>query len=210
MTATTSASSPELLVLHFLKLKSVASAEALATMTGVPVDEVRAVADGAVAAGSALVKEGRLAGYRLTPDGVARVAALLREDVADPQRVAALEEVYQAFLPLNERLKVVTTAWQLRDGAPNDHADAGYDAQVVGDLAAIAGEATAALRAAAARLARVGVYADRLEAALTRVRAGENAAFARPMADSFHDVWMELHADLLASLHRERSAADGH
>ena len=101
MTATTT-SSPEMLVLHFLRLKTLASAEALAGMTGLPVDDVRQVAAAALDAGLATVREGRLSGYRLTPEGVARAAALLAEDVADPARVAALEAVYAAFLPLNE------------------------------------------------------------------------------------------------------------
>jgi hypothetical protein len=48
----------------------------------------------------------------------------------------------------------------------------------------------------------------RLAAALDRVRGGEVAAFARPMADSYHDIWMELHQDLLLSAGRERGAAD--
>lgn len=202
-------SSPEMLVLHFLKLKMLASDAALAAMTGLPEDDVRKVATAAVDAGLATVREGRMSGYKLTPDGVQRAATLLADDVADPARVEALEAVYAAFLPLNERLKVVTTAWQLRDGAPNDHTDAAYDAGVVDDLAAVSDDACAALESATG-LARLGVYAGRFRSAVARVRAGENAAFARPMADSFHDAWMELHADLLASLHRERSAADGH
>lgn len=203
-------SDPEMLVLHFVKLKHLAPAPALAAMTGLPEDEVRTLADAAVAAGLATVREGRVSGYRLTPEGAARAADLLVADVADPARTAALEEVYTAFLPLNDRLKVVTTAWQLRDGQPNDHSDAGYDAAVVDDLAAISEGIGTVLDAAADRLARLGVYSGRFHAAVQRVRAGEHAAFARPMAQSFHDAWMELHADLLASLHRERSEADGH
>jgi hypothetical protein len=39
---------------------------------------------------------------------------------------------------------------------------------------------------------------------------GDTAAFARPMSHSYHDVWMELHEDLLLTLGRERDAADGH
>lgn len=204
------ASSPELLVLHLLRIKRLAPAQTLARTTGLPEEEVRQVADQAVAAGLAVVKEGRIGGYKLTPEGTARAAELLGADVAAPGRVAALEQVYQAFLPLNERLKEVTTAWQLRDGEPNDHTDAGYDARVVDDLAEVSDRAGAVLRQAGAELARMAVYADRFDAAVARVRAGEHAAFARPLADSFHDAWMELHADLLASLGRERSAADGH
>ncbi len=57
-------------------------------------------------------------------------------------------------------------------------------------------------------LPRSAAYQNRLTAALDRVRGGDTAAFARPMADSYHDIWMELHQDLLLSAGRERGAAD--
>ena len=57
-------------------------------------------------------------------------------------------------------------------------------------------------------LLRFAAYQVRLTAALDRVRGGDTAAFARPMADSYHDIWMELHQDLLLSAGRERGAAD--
>jgi hypothetical protein len=57
-------------------------------------------------------------------------------------------------------------------------------------------------------LPRSAAYQNRLTAALDRVRGGNTAAFARPMADSYHDIWMELHQDLLLSAGRDRGAAD--
>jgi len=30
------------------------------------------------------------------------------------------------------------------------------------------------------------------------------------MSGSYHDLWMELHQDLMCTLGRERTAADGH
>ena len=30
-----------------------------------------------------------------------------------------------------------------------------------------------------------------------------------PLSDSYHDVWMQLHEDLLLTLGRDRSTADG-
>ena len=41
------------------------------------------------------------------------------------------------------------------------------------------------------------------------MRAGDPAGFARPLTNSYHDVWMELHEDLLVSLDLTRSGADG-
>ncbi|WP_232681743.1 hypothetical protein [Nocardioides sp. R-C-SC26] len=41
-----------------------------------------------------------------------------------------------------------------------------------------------------------------------RLRSGDNGAFARPMYNSYHDIWMELHEDLIVSLGRTRGSHD--
>jgi hypothetical protein len=56
---------------------------------------------------------------------------------------------------------------------------------------------------------RFGCYQARLAAALAAFGGGDNDALARPMTGSYHDVWMELHEDLLATLGRERTSDDG-
>jgi len=48
----------------------------------------------------------------------------------------------------------------------------------------------------------------RVIAALEAVQAGDHERLAAPLRDSYHDVWMELHQDLLLSLDRQRTAAD--
>lgn len=53
-------------------------------------------------------------------------------------------------------------------------------------------------------------YSGHLEAALEPVKAGDAALFARSMYDSYDDIWMELHNDVVLSLGRERGAADEH
>ena len=52
-------------------------------------------------------------------------------------------------------------------------------------------------------------YRDRLRTAVDRVRAGEREWFDKPLIDSFHTVWFELHEDLLATLGLERAAETG-
>ncbi len=44
--------------------------------------------------------------------------------------------------------------------------------------------------------------------ALDAFRGGDDDALAKPLSGSYHDVWMELHEDLLATLGRERTDAD--
>jgi hypothetical protein len=51
-------------------------------------------------------------------------------------------------------------------------------------------------------------YGRRLSRALARVQAGDGDGFTRPLTNSYHDVWMELHEDLVATLGLVRTAAD--
>ena len=150
----------------------------------------------------------------LTKEGRAAHPALLAEAVTDAER-DGVGRTYDAFIPVNQRFKEVCTRWQVRPGPdgseePNDHADEAYDAAVVGELGSIHDDAVKALAPAAEASPRFGRYGERFEAALDRVRGGDQAAFARPMSHSYHDVWMELHQDLLLTLGRERDASDGH
>jgi hypothetical protein len=52
-------------------------------------------------------------------------------------------------------------------------------------------------------------YPVRLHSAFERFQGGDRDALARPLSGSYHDVWMELHQDLLVSLGRQRAEADG-
>lgn len=202
-------SADDLLVLHVLRVKGATPPATLTELTGLDPSAVNAVLTTAVVFGHAVAKEGRQLTYRLTPEGKEAAAKLLREGTT-PEDTAVADAVYEAFLPLNTELKALTTDWQLRDGEPNDHLDPTYDAAVVVRLAAVSDAIGAALPSADGPLARIARYRPRFASALARVQAGELAAFARPLADSFHDAWMELHQDLLLTLDRQRDASDGH
>ena len=199
----------DLLVLHTLRVKGMCTPETLAGLTGLDPTQVGGALTTAVVSGLATIKEGRMVVYRLTPDGKTAAEKMLRE-ATDPAATAMAEKLYEAFIPLNDELKALTTDWQMRDGEPNDHSDPAYEAAVIDRLAAVAVAISAALPQSSDPLGRMARYRDRFDSAVARVRAGDNAAFARPMADSFHDAWMELHQDLLFTLGRERSSADGH
>jgi hypothetical protein len=167
-----------------------------------------------VADEQAKLRTGRVSGYALTAAGRAAHASLLDEQVTEAER-AGLGVAYEAFLPLNDRFKNVCTRWQTRpgpDGAheTNDHTDPDYDAGVIDELVAVHKDITDGLTPAVEDSPRFGRYPDRFTAALDRVRGGDPAAFTRPMTGSYHDVWMELHQDMLLTLGRERGAADGH
>ena len=56
----------------------------------------------------------------------------------------------------------------------------------------------------------VGVPASFDEAALARLHAGDKDWFTKPLIDSYHTVWFQLHEDLLTTLGIERSQEGAH
>jgi hypothetical protein len=56
-----------------------------------------------------------------------------------------------------------------------------------------------------AALERYTPYLPRFETALAKLGAGELEWFTKPLIDSYHTVWFELHEDLLSTLGIERS-----
>lgn len=207
MTATTETDLVE--VLHALRVKGLTSDAVLAEMTGCPADTLGQTVAELVDTGLAKRREGRMAGTMLTPAGRDKYDQLRSAHSRDDDQIRADATLYEQFLPINTDFKQVCAAWQMRDGdTPNDHSDADYDASVVADLAERHERVSEILTAAAAATPRWARYRRRLTAALEKVQAGDNAAFARPMYDSYHDIWMELHQDLLLTVGRERGAGD--
>ena len=97
--------------------------------------------------------------------------------------------------------------WQLRDGQPNDHADDPYDRDVVARLDALHSHVTPIVEAMAGVLRRLGPYAPRLDGVRRRlVVDGEELMFTGVMCGSYHDVWMELHEDLIVNQGIDRAA----
>jgi pyruvate,orthophosphate dikinase len=152
--------------------------------------------------------------FQLTEAGKERGAELMaadREAWGQDRAEAGLE----GFLPLDARMKVVVTAWQMReeDGQPvvNDHSDEEYDAAVLADFARLAGEADEWIAPLCEELPRLAAYRTRLSDAAGRVAGGDPAYIASPRVDSYHNVWFELHEDLihLAGRTREDEVAAG-
>ena len=201
-------SDPRLVVLHTLAVKGVGSVEAVSTATALPATDVVALLDELREAGSVEHREGMPAGWSLTPVGRKERDVLLAEELDVAGARTAVEAAYHRFRPINAELLAVFTAWQLRDtggaAVANDHADADYDGAVVRRLVDLDARARPVLADLAAVLARFGAYRPRLDHALRRVVAGEGDWFTRPLIDSYHTVWFELHQDLLDTLGIER------
>jgi DNA-binding MarR family transcriptional regulator len=194
-------------VLHGLRLKGFATPDAVAASIGVKAPAVSKELTALKAAGLVERREGRVSGFVLTDEGRSEASALVEAELVASGAKALLEETLHGFAPLNDELLEVCTAWQLRDvhrNIENDHSDAAYDREVIARLVAVNASVTPVLSTLKTALARFGSYQKRLDAAVAKVKRGERDWFAKPMIESYHTVWMELHEDLLVTLQIER------
>jgi DNA-binding MarR family transcriptional regulator len=203
------AHSTRLLVLHALRLRSVAPADEVARRYSLDDTTVAEVLDRAVELGWVRRSEGVLSGYTLTVAGRTEGARLLDEELTAAGSRAAIEAGYHEFMTMNGELLAICTDWQVMvvDGVEvvNDHLDAERDGAIVARLDVLAARTGPVLQQLAAALARFEGYGSRLAAAHERIIGGETEWLTRPTIDSYHTVWFELHEDLLATLGRRRS-----
>jgi hypothetical protein len=199
------ASDPRFLVLHALRIKGFAKSDVLAELSGLPIEDVEGELAGLAHEGLALFREAR-ALWQLTPDGRSAHGPLLAADASRDGLREGLRARYEEFLALNGRFKELCGDWQLRNGAPNDHSDALYDRQVVDRLSAIDAAVQPLCHTWAGVAGRFAPYGPRLAHVVRRVEAGESNLFTGVMCGSYHDVWMELHEDLILTLGIDRSA----
>ncbi|MFF0710387.1 PEP-utilizing enzyme [Gordonia sputi] len=184
-------------VLHATRVRGFATAEQIATSTGLEISLIEQCLTEAVEAGFVKQLTGRISGARLTPAGRARLLLLTQKEVGETEKTG-LSCAYDAFLAPNREFKALTTQWQ---------SDKDLDAVLAG-LDRIHGEVNRIVGDASAASARFGNYRGRFDDALARFRDGDESALARPMSESYHDIWMELHEDLLATLGRQRGDHD--
>lgn len=184
-------------VLHALKLRGVADLPAIRDMTGYDDTVVGEVLGTLVEAESVRQRTGRVGGYALTQAGRELHGTLLAQDTDDAV-VASAERAYDEFLPVNGTFKQLCTEWQSGDDR----------AAVLDRLGQIHDRLAPSLEEVGRGIPRFCRYGDRLDDRLARIRDGDADAFLKPMTGSYHDVWMELHADLLLAARRERGAHD--
>jgi DNA-binding MarR family transcriptional regulator len=203
-------SADRLLVLHGLRLKGFAEASNLGSLYGIDGDDVDVALKDLASDGLVLRRDGRVSGWSLTPEGREVEAKLLGEELERSGARPAIEGAYQRFHPVNRDLLDVCTAWQLKsvDGTQmiNDHADVAYDTETIGRLAEVHAAAAPVVADLGAALPRFERYGPRLAHALANVEAGRTEWFTKPLLDSYHTVWFELHEDLLSTLGVQRGS----
>jgi hypothetical protein len=192
-------------VLNVVALKKMASAAALASVTGLPASQVTdrlefLAALGLVEtmAGSALPSDSAEAA--LTESAAEHYAALR----ADPAVIALAD----GFEDVNTRLLAAMSAWQQVDiggqKVANDHADSAYDDRIITRIDRLVQRLEPLLDALSRYDQRFAGYRQRFAAALGAIDEGRHELVSSPTADSVHTIWFEFHEDLLRTLGRAR------
>jgi hypothetical protein len=205
-------SSPELLVLHGLRVKGMADIEAVAQRFALDPDLVHELLLDYEAFGwISRVSFADINGWALTRAGRAENERRLSVELDQTGARSEVVATHDVFIALNSGLLAAVTNWQIRPdradpSAANDHTDWRWDERVLDDLRGLQRQLRPVCEQLAAALQRFTGYAERYSAALERVDRGERAWVAQPKIDSCHTVWMELHEDLLATLGLKRGS----
>ncbi|MGW8815626.1 MarR family transcriptional regulator [Gordonia terrae] len=198
----------ELAILRIVSIKGRVAPESITESLGIDAATVSREIESLTEAG---YLKGTEAAVRITPEGRERCRALVvdEHDGADASEVAA---IYEEFCEFNTELKSLITRWQMRDDeTPNDHTDRDYDHDVLTHLHKLHVSVLPLTERIAAVAPRLAHYGRRLKAADEKISLGESIYVARPITDSYHTVWFELHEDLigLAGLTRAEEASAG-
>lgn len=193
------------LVMHGLAVKKLAPAKGIADVLGIAESDVTPFVEALVAAGDAVSARGS---FMLTPRAQTELKDSYADVYAELRGNASFAQAYERFEVVNRDLKQLITDWQTievaGDRVPNDHSNVEWDTECIDRLGGLHERAEIVLRDLAAGVPRIGHYTKRLETALDKLDAGEQAYFSAPKVDSYHTVWFELHEDLLRMLGRKR------
>lgn len=185
-----------------------AEVEAVAQAAGIAGEQAEAMLRDLAERGWVRYRDGKRAqGWMLLGEGRAEAERLVASETEESGMSARIEGLYRSFLVLDPELKQVCTDFQVRDDQSlNDHSDPEYDAAVIARLAEINRRVQPIVAGLAEALDRYGHYGGRLDFAISRVSEGDINWFTKPSLDSYHEVWFELHEDLLVTLGIDRAA----
>lgn len=197
-------------VLHALRTKGMAEVDALARAAGLSAEQVAASLDQLGEQGWVRYRDGKRAqGWMLLGEGRAEAERLAAAEIEEPGLRSLVQGHYESFRVLDPELKEACTNFQVKqDQTLNDHTDSDYDAAVIARLGEINRRVQPILVGLADALNRFGHYGPRLDFALQQVMGGDINWFTKPSLDSYHEVWFELHEDLLVTLGIDRATEE--
>ena len=125
-----------------------------------------------------------------------------------------IETSYKEFSRLNNDFKELCTDWQLKPSLDaseveqvlNDHSDPEYDKGVIDRLVELDKQAQPVCASLAEQLERFSSYGSRFTHALEMVLKGDTDWIAKPMIESYHTVWFELHENFFSTLGIDRAS----
>ena len=197
-------------VLHALRTKGMAEVDAVAHAAGLSEDQAVGALGVLGERGWARYRDGnRAKGWMLLGEGRAEAERSATAEMEASGQRSAVFDLYRAFKVLDPELKQACTDFQIRgDQTLNDHTDPDYDAAVIARLAEINRRVQPIMARLTEALDRFGHYGPRLNFALSQVVGGDINWFTKPSLDSYHEVWFELHEDLLVTLGIDRAAEE--
>ncbi len=198
-------SSPQFRTFHALRIRGLAGADMLADTTQQAYEHVEEHLHQLSVSGLVEFREDR-ARWQLTSNGRTAHLEWLHADTAPVLPNPTFTAAYEQFLRYHGQFEELCGAWQLVDSQPNDHSDAGHDAAVIENLAHLHAATEPVVAALAGIFDRMAPYGPRLESVLVRIQNGESNMFTGVMCGSYHNVWTELHDDLILTQGMGRGA----
>ena len=192
------------IVLNTIVLKKSSTVEALAAPTGLAPDAVSRIVGYLTEEGHVLEFDGLV-----MPDDSATEAVKKynEERYGDIRGQSDVAYCHQRFEELNELMLKAIDAWQqVKLGGskiPNDHLDVTYDDKVISRIDGIISKLDDVLGKFGQRAVRFHRYPPRFEAAMNKVEA-DRRFISDPRVESVHNIWFELHEDILFLLGKER------
>jgi hypothetical protein len=187
----------ELSILQAARMKGRLSPEDAAASSGLSLTDVRTQL-GDLEANGMVTLVGST--YRLTPEGRLQLEDLVSEEQSSVD-ATALRGRYEDFDTFNTDLKAIITSWQIKDdGTANDHTDGSYDAAIIDRILKLDRAFTPLLARMIVVAPRLTPYVTRFGRAATAMEQGDHSYVARPILDSYHTVWFELHEELIGLL----------
>ena len=187
----------EFLVLNSVYLRKIASRQVMAECSGLAAETIEAEVGRAEEQEFVIDVGGGM--YMLSEEGTQAVLREYGTRYGGLRQSGDAEDWYQRFERLNTQFLVAISAWQ-QDGAG--------DSTSLDKLLRLVERQVKSLATATELIPRYGLYRSRFEQALDRVEHGSMDHVVSPNVDSIHNIWFELHEDILTVLGRPRDVAE--